>query len=98
MNKQQLIGAVAANKAGGMASKAAAERAVNAVLGGIEAGLKKDGSVQLIGFGTFAVRNRAARMGRNPSTGESIQIKASRTVGFKAGQALKATAQKARGK
>ncbi len=97
MNKQELVGAVAGNKASGIESKAAAERAVNAVLDGIEAGIKKDGSVQLIGFGTFVVKTRAARMGRNPATGEAIQIKASRTVGFKAGQGLKETAKKAKG-
>ena len=86
------------DKNSGIETKAAAERAVNAFLGGIETGLKKDGVVQLIGFGTFAVKNRAARKGRNPSTGEEIKIKASRTVGFKAGQALKETAKKSKAK
>jgi len=75
-------------------SKAAAERALNAVLGGIEAGLQKDGEVQLIGFGTFRVKDRPAREGRNVKTGEKIKIKASRTVAFKVGAALKANATK----
>ncbi|MDR2555402.1 MAG: HU family DNA-binding protein [Fibromonadaceae bacterium] len=75
-------------------SKAAAERALNAVLGGIEAGLQKDGEVQLIGFGTFRVKDRPARDGRNVKTGEKIRIKASRTVAFKVGAALKANATK----
>jgi DNA-binding protein HU-beta len=98
MNKQELIESILGNKQSGIETKAAAERAVNAVLDGIENGLKKDGSVQLIGFGTFAVKNRAARKGRNPSTGEEIKIKASRTVGFKAGAALKETAKKSKAK
>jgi DNA-binding protein HU-beta len=75
-------------------SKAAAERALNAVLGGIEAGLQKDGEVQLIGFGTFRVKDRPARDGRNVKTGEKIRIKASKTVAFKVGAALKANATK----
>jgi DNA-binding protein HU-beta len=73
-------------------SKAAAERAVNAVLEGIEAGLRKDGEVQLIGFGTFRVKDRPARMGRNVATGQPIKIKASKTVAFKVGAGLKANA------
>ena len=96
MNKQELVAAVIAGKDSGIETKAAAERAVNAVLEGIETGLKKDGMVQLIGFGTFAVKTRAARKGRNPATGEEIKIKASRTVGFKAGLGLKETAKKAK--
>ncbi|WP_173365020.1 MULTISPECIES: HU family DNA-binding protein [unclassified Fibrobacter] len=91
MNKQELIDAILANKEAGIESKAAAARAVDAVLDGIAAGVKKDGNVQLIGFGTFAVKERAARDGRNPLTGEKIKIKASKTVGFKAGAALKAS-------
>jgi DNA-binding protein HU-beta len=98
MNKQELIDAILQDKQSGIETKAAAERAVNAVLDGIENGLKKDGNVQLIGFGTFAVKNRAARKGRNPSTGEEIKIKASRTVGFKAGAGLKETAKKSKAK
>ena len=91
MNKQDLIEAVLANKEAGIESKAAAARAIDAVLDGIAAGIKKDGNVQLIGFGTFTVKSRAARTGRNPQTGATIKIKASKTVGFKAGAALKET-------
>lgn len=98
MNKQELIAAVLANKEAGIETKAAAERAVNAVIDGITAGVKKDGSVQLIGFGTFAVKSRSARKGRNPQTGAEIKIKASKTVGFKAGAALKVTAKQCRSK
>ena len=98
MNKQELIDAILANKEAGIESKAAAGRALDAVLDGIAAGLKKDGNVQLIGFGTFAVKSRAARTGRNPQTGATIKIKASKTVGFKAGAALKADAAKSKAK
>lgn len=95
MNKGELIEAVKANL-GEDASKAQAERAVEAVLDGIKAGIKKDSSVQLIGFGTFSVVKRAARKGVNPKTGEKISIKASKNVKFKAGTALKALAAKAK--
>ncbi len=98
MNKQELVETILKDKQGGFDSKASAERAVNAVLDGIEIGLKKDGSVQLIGFGSFAVKNRAARKGRNPATGEEIKIKASRTVSFKAGSSLRETAKKSKAK
>lgn len=98
MNKQDLIEAILANKEAGIESKAAAGRAVDAVLDGIAAGIKKDGNVQLIGFGTFSVKSRAARTGRNPQTGATIKIKASKTVGFKAGAALKADAAKSKAK
>ena len=87
MNKSELVGHVAKEL---KTSNAAAERAFKAVIGGIERGLKKDKQVQLIGFGSFTVRKRKARKGRNPQTGEEITIKASRTVGFKPGKALKA--------
>lgn len=73
-------------------SKAEAERAINAVLSAIKSGVKKDKVVQLIGFGTFKVANRAARQGVNPRTGEKIKIPKSKTVKFKAGAALKAAA------
>jgi len=86
MNKGDLIEAVAA---GANLSKADASRAVDAVLGGITKALKKGGSVSLVGFGTFSVKSRAARLGRNPRTGETIQIAASKVPGFKAGKALK---------
>jgi DNA-binding protein HU-beta len=92
MKKTDLVEKV--KELAGLESKAAAERALNAVLGGIEAGLQKDGEVQLIGFGTFRVKDRPARDGRNVKTGEKIRIKASRTVAFKVGAALKANATK----
>lgn len=91
MNKAELVQNIVKDKNSGIESKAAAEKALEAVLNSIRVGLKKDKGVQLIGFGNFAVKNRKARKGINPKTGESIQIKASRTVGFKAGKALKAS-------
>jgi len=86
MNKAELVDAVNA-KLGG--TRASAERAVNAVLDEVTSGLQKDGSVALVGFGTFVVKHRAARMARNPRTGETIHVAPSRTVGFKPGKALK---------
>ncbi|HHW29133.1 MAG TPA: HU family DNA-binding protein [Syntrophomonadaceae bacterium] len=86
MNKAELIGSVA-EKAG--MPKKDAEKAVNAVLASIEEALAKGDKVQLVGFGTFEVRERAARTGRNPQTGEEIQIAASRVPAFRAGKALK---------
>lgn len=88
MNKGELIEAVQ-KTLGDDTSKKGAEDAVKAVLESIAKGVKKDGNVQLIGFGTFEIRKRAARTGRNPKTGETIQIKASKTVGFKPSSALK---------
>jgi DNA-binding protein HU-beta len=88
VNKQQLIEWIQ-NDGNVGETKAAAERALNVVLNGIQHGLKKDQNVALVGFGSFTVRKRKARMGRNPQTGEAIKIKASKTVGFKAGKALK---------
>ncbi len=70
-------------------SKAGADRAIGAVLGGIQRGLKKSGKVSIVGFGSFAVKKRAARKGRNPQTGESIRIRASKSVGFRPGKPLK---------
>ena len=70
-------------------SKAQADRAVGAVLEGIQRGLKKAGEVSIVGFGTFRVKQRAARLGRNPRTGEQIKIKASKTIGFKPGKTMK---------
>ena len=88
MNKAELVEFVAkATKS----SKSQAEEGVNAVLSGIESGLKKDKAVQLVGFGTFAVTKRAARIGRNPQTGAEIKIPAKNTPKFKAGSALKAS-------
>ena len=88
MNKAELVLAIQ-KTLGKETSKAAAERALNAVIEGIKKGVKKDKEVQLIGFGTFKVSKRAARKGVNPRTGESIKIKASKSVKFKAGAALK---------
>ena len=86
MNKTELAAAVA-KKAD--LSKKDAEAAVNATIDAIKAALKKGDKVQLIGFGTFEVRKRAARTGRNPQTGKEIKIKASKVPAFKAGAALK---------
>lgn len=84
MNKGDLIAAVAKDLGG---SKAQAEKAVNSVLTSIKKNVKK--GVNIIGFGSFVVGTRKARMGRNPQTGATIKIKASKTVRFKAGKALK---------
>jgi len=70
-------------------SKAAAGRAVDAFIGAVKNTLKKNGTVTLVGFGTFAVGKRAARTGRNPQTGAALKIKASKVPKFKAGKALK---------
>ena len=88
MNKGQLIEHVASELGD---SKASASRAVEAVINSITNGIKEDEAVTIVGFGTFTKKNRAARTGRNPSTGEPMQIKASTTVGFKPSQALKQT-------
>lgn len=88
MNKAALVDSVQ-EILGTDCSKAHAERAVNAVLEGIKSGLQEEKLVQLVGFGTFQVKQRKARTGRNPQTGEPIQIAASQTVGFKAGTGLK---------
>ena len=86
MNKGELIDAVAG--AAGL-SRADATKAVDAVLDSIQGTLANGGSVSLVGFGTFSVKARAARAGRNPRTGETIQIAASNVPGFKAGKGLK---------
>lgn len=86
MNKGDLIESVAGSAG---LSKADAGRAVDAFIGSITGALKGGNQVSLVGFGTFTVKRRAARMGRNPRTGEAIQIKASNVPGFKAGKALK---------
>ena len=86
MNKSELIDAVALSAD---ISKAAAGRALDATLSSIAEALQEGDQVSLVGFGTFQVKERAARAGRNPQTGETIQIKASKTPGFKAGKALK---------
>jgi len=86
MNKGELIDAVAASAG---LSRADATKAVDAVLDNVTRSLAHGNSVSLVGFGTFTVKERAARMGRNPRTGEPIQIAASKVPGFKAGKALK---------
>jgi len=70
-------------------SKKDSDKALKAVLDGISDSLAKGENVQLVGFGTFEVRSRKAREGRNPATGEAIKIKASKVPAFKAGKALK---------
>lgn len=86
MNKQDLVAHVA--DAAGL-SKADATKAVDSVIDGITDSLKRGTEVRLVGFGTFAVANRAASKGRNPRTGEPINIPASKQPKFKAGKALK---------
>ena len=86
MNKAELVAVVA--KATGL-TKVQAEKAVKAIIAGIGGSLKKGKKVQLIGFGTFEVRKRAARKGRNPQTGKEIKIPAAKVPAFKAGKALK---------
>ena len=86
MNKSELIAAIA-TKTG--ETKKAAEASVNAFIEVITDALKKGDKVQLVGFGSFEVRKRAARKGRNPQTKEEIKIPASKAPVFKAGKALK---------
>jgi DNA-binding protein HU-beta len=88
MNKTELVDRVQQNL-GTECSKSHAEKVVNSVLSSIQEGLRSDRAVQLVGFGTFQVKQRAARTCRNPRTGETMQVGASQTVGFKPGQALK---------
>ena len=86
MNKSDLIDAIALSAD---ISKAAAGRALEATVDSITEALQAGDQVALVGFGTFQVKDRAARSGRNPQTGETIQIKASKVPGFKAGKGLK---------
>lgn len=86
MNKTELIAAVAEKTD---LSKKDADAAVSAVLGAITDALKAGDKIQLVGFGTFEVRNRAAKQGRNPRTGETMTVPASKVPAFKAGKALK---------
>lgn len=86
MNKSELIDAIATSAD---ISKAAAGRALDAVTESITQALKKDDQVALVGFGTFLVKDRAARTGRNPQTGAPIEIAAAKIPSFKAGKALK---------
>ena len=86
MNKTELIAAVAEKTD---LSKKDADAAVSAVLGAITDALKAGDKIQLVGFGTFEVRNRAAKQGRNPRTGETMTVPASKVPAFKAGKAFK---------
>ncbi len=86
MNKSDFVAAVADATE---LTKADAGRAVAAFIDTVTKALKKGDTVTLVGFGTFSVRKRAARQGRNPQTGETIKIKASKTPAFKAGKGLK---------
>ncbi|HEY3698391.1 MAG TPA: HU family DNA-binding protein [Spongiibacteraceae bacterium] len=86
MNKTELIEAIAASAD---LPKAAAGRALDAMVDAITAALKKGDQVVLVGFGTFAVKDRAARTGRNPQTGKPIEIAAAKIPSFRAGKALK---------
>ncbi|MDZ7584005.1 HU family DNA-binding protein [Thiobacillus sp. 0-1251] len=87
MNRKELIEALAAKTE---STKADAERNVGAMIDIISDTLKKGDSLSLVGFGTFEVRKRAARTGRNPKTGEALKIKAAKVPAFKAGATLKA--------
>jgi len=86
VNKTELVSAVA-EKAD--LTKKESERVINALFASIEEALAKGDKVQLVGFGTFEVRDREARKGRNPQTGEEIEIPATKVPAFKAGKALK---------
>lgn len=86
MNKSELVDSIAAQAD---IPKAAAGRALDAMIESIGSTLKDGGQVALVGFGTFSVRDRAARTGRNPQTGATIQIAAAKIPSFKAGKALK---------
>ncbi|MEK9670069.1 MAG: HU family DNA-binding protein [Gammaproteobacteria bacterium] len=86
MNKSELIDAIAADAG---LSKADAGKALDATLSAVTGALRKGHTVSLVGFGTFQVKDRAARTGRNPQTGATIQIAAAKVPGFKAGKALK---------
>jgi len=86
VNKAELVDAIADTAD---ISKAAATRALDALLGSVTTALKKGDQVSLVGFGTFQVKDRAARTGRNPQTGAPIEIAAARVPSFKPGKALK---------
>lgn len=86
MNKSQLIDKISQDAD---MTKASAGRALDAIIEAVSDSLKSGDTVQLVGFGTFSVRERSARTGRNPQTGKEINIPASKVPGFKAGKALK---------
>lgn len=85
MNKQELVAAIAAQSG---LTNVDSEKALNETVKAIKGALSKGESIQLIGFGTFSVSERAARTGRNPQTGKEIQIAAKKVVKFKTGKAL----------
>lgn len=91
MNKSDLIGSVAEKTD---LTKKDAEKAVNAIFQTIEDALARGDKVQLVGFGTFETKERAARIGRNPRTGQEIKIPATKVPGFKAGKALRESVAK----
>ncbi|MFH1422611.1 MAG: HU family DNA-binding protein [Planctomycetota bacterium] len=86
MNKSELVDYIAK---GLESSHSVAEKTLNLVIEGMTHGLNTSGDIQLVGFGSFKVKERAARKGRNPATGEELEIPASKTVKFKPGKALK---------
>jgi len=86
VNKSELVDAIAS---GADISKASAGRALDSMVNAVTESLTKGNPVALVGFGTFSVKDRAARQGRNPQTGATIQIPAARVPGFKAGKGLK---------
>ena len=94
MNKAEMIDHVA-DKSG--ISKVQAKTAIDEIFGALENDLKKTGRAAVAGFGTFSVKSRAARTGRNPQTGEALKIKASKSVGFKASPGLKESVKKFKG-
>ena len=91
MTKADLVDVIAD---GADLSKTKAEEAINLLLDAIKASIARGNTVQLVGFGSFTLGERAARMGRNPKTGEAIKIAASKTVKFSAGKAFKDTINK----
>jgi DNA-binding protein HU-beta len=95
MNRKELVEALAAKTE---STKADAERAVAGLIDIISGTLTKGDSITLVGFGTFEVRKRAARTGRNPKTGEELKIKAAKVPAFKAGATLKAAVNGAKGR
>jgi len=99
MNKAELIEWLHTNHDDLFPSKTNADRALGAVIDGIREGLcAEPNRVQLVGFGTFEVKNRQARTGRNPQTGEPMKIAASKTVGFRPGKTLKEAVKKGKTK
>ena len=86
MNKGELVEAIASETE---MSKSGAEVVLNSLVSSVTSALKRGDKVTLTGFGTFSISNRAARMGRNPQTGEAIKVKASKVPKFKAGAGLK---------